>query len=220
MPRKIASRKNAKPSRANGIPKIGPANAMKPGHSRPSSNESTVPETAPPANRIAVPRAHRWARASAASSFLQSQSASAMAMSTGMPMPIAANTMWKASDIAIWERAARRSLTRLYCHHESQVHQSRHGRAGAGIPGAGREGPGHDPRGGELRRRRMATDELRRPGPEDAARRGPARRAQGRAGPPDGDRDGQAAGGGPVGGGEVRVGVPLLRGQRRALPRP
>src|SRR5439155_171613 len=32
MPRKIASRKNAKPSRANGIPKIGPANAMKPGH--------------------------------------------------------------------------------------------------------------------------------------------------------------------------------------------
>src|SRR5436309_4684702 len=115
MPRKIASRKNAKPSSANGNPKIGPAKAMKAGHSRPSSNESTVPETAPTANRIAVPRAQRWARASAAASFFRSHHSSAIAISTGIAMPMAAKTIWNASDIAIWERAAARSLTGLYC---------------------------------------------------------------------------------------------------------
>jgi hypothetical protein len=32
-----------------------------------------------------------------------------MTMSTGMPMPTTAKMMWKASETAIWERAARRS---------------------------------------------------------------------------------------------------------------
>src|SRR6266571_1635218 len=111
MPRKIASRKNAKPSSEKGMPKIGPAKAMNGGHSRPSSNESTVPDTAPTANRIAVPRAQRRASVSAAASFLRSHHSSAIAISTGIAMPMAAKTMWNASDIAIWARAAARSLT-------------------------------------------------------------------------------------------------------------
>jgi hypothetical protein len=61
MPRKIASTKKANPSSVNGRPMIEPAKAMKRGQSRPSSNDSTVPETAPTANRIAVPFAHRSA---------------------------------------------------------------------------------------------------------------------------------------------------------------
>ncbi len=61
MPRKIASVKNAKPSSANGRPITAPEIRMNSGHSSPSSNDSTVPETAPTANRIAVPLAHRLA---------------------------------------------------------------------------------------------------------------------------------------------------------------
>jgi hypothetical protein len=41
---------------------IEPANSMNPGQSSPSSKDSTVPETAPTAKRIAVPLAHRLAR--------------------------------------------------------------------------------------------------------------------------------------------------------------
>src|SRR5262245_32964211 len=44
-PRKMASRKNAKPSSAKGRPIIAPENCMKVGQSRPSSNERMVPET-------------------------------------------------------------------------------------------------------------------------------------------------------------------------------
>ena len=65
MPRKIASVKNANPSSENGIPMIGPANSMNRGHRSPSSNDSTVPDTAPTANRIAVPFAQRLAKGTA-----------------------------------------------------------------------------------------------------------------------------------------------------------
>jgi hypothetical protein len=61
-PRKIASVKNANPSRENGIPMMGPAKAMKRGQRSPSSKLSTVPETAPTAKSTAVPLAHRFAR--------------------------------------------------------------------------------------------------------------------------------------------------------------
>ena len=57
MPRKIASVKNAKPSSANGSPITGPNVPMNAGHSSPSSNDSTVPDTAPTANRMPVPLA-------------------------------------------------------------------------------------------------------------------------------------------------------------------
>src|SRR6266478_921855 len=105
----MASVKNAKPSSENGIPMIAPACSMNPGQSKPSSNESTVPETAPTANKMAVPFAHRLQRSRYTACFVRRYVPSAMAMSSGMPMPSAAKTMWKASDIAICERAKRKS---------------------------------------------------------------------------------------------------------------
>src|SRR3954452_23864401 len=94
------------------MPKIGPAKAMNVGQRRPSSNESTVPETAPTAKRMAVPWAQRRARRRLASSPLRIQRSSAMTMSKGMAMPTTENRMWNPSEIAICDRAARRSVTR------------------------------------------------------------------------------------------------------------
>ncbi len=102
--------KNAKPSSENGIPMIPPAYCMNRGHSRPSSNERTVPETAPTANMIAVPRAQRRASSRYVASPVACHRHSAMTMSKGIPIPTMAKTIWKASDIAICDRAARRSL--------------------------------------------------------------------------------------------------------------
>ena len=62
MPCITGAMKNANPSRENGMPMIGPASSMKRGHRRPNSNDNTVPETAPTANRMAVPFAHSLAR--------------------------------------------------------------------------------------------------------------------------------------------------------------
>src|SRR5712691_4212735 len=63
-PRKIASRKNAKPSKAKAGPTTAPANLIQVGQSRPSSNESIVPDTAPIAKRMAEARAQRRVSAS------------------------------------------------------------------------------------------------------------------------------------------------------------
>jgi hypothetical protein len=54
--------KNANPSRENGRPMIPPAYFMNSGHSRPNSKERIVPETAPTANRIAIPFAQARAK--------------------------------------------------------------------------------------------------------------------------------------------------------------
>jgi hypothetical protein len=56
----MASIKNAVPSSENGIPKIGPACFIKPGHNKPSSKERTVPDTAPVAKKIATPLLHAF----------------------------------------------------------------------------------------------------------------------------------------------------------------
>src|SRR6266704_3304410 len=109
----MASVKNAKPSNENGIPMMAPACSMKPGQSKPSSKESTVPETAPTANKIAVPFAHRLQRSRYTGCFVRRYIPSAIAISSGIPIPSAAKTMWKASDIAICERAKRKSLIRF-----------------------------------------------------------------------------------------------------------
>src|SRR6476659_6139027 len=68
MPRKIASTKNDSPSKANGSPSTSPNRPISPGHSRPISKLSTVPETAPIANSTAETFAHRCARPSATGS--------------------------------------------------------------------------------------------------------------------------------------------------------
>src|SRR3954470_10106925 len=109
MPRKMASVKNAKPSSENGMPIIGPANSMNRGHSRPSSNESTVPDTAPTANKTAVPVAHRFASCRYTASPVRRHRHSASTISTGIAIPISANTMWKPSEMPICRRAASRS---------------------------------------------------------------------------------------------------------------
>src|SRR5215204_5881723 len=86
---------------------------MKPGHNNPSSNERTVPETAPTANSTAVPFAHRCARSRYARSPVRRHRHSASTISRGMAIPISANTMWKPSENAIWVRAASRSVTSM-----------------------------------------------------------------------------------------------------------
>ena len=107
---KIASVKNAKPSRENGKPISGPASSMKRGHSNPSSKERAVPETAPTANRIAVPLAHRFAKSRYTSSPVRSHRHSAMVIMTGSATPISAKMMWNPRENAICRRAARRSV--------------------------------------------------------------------------------------------------------------
>ena len=63
------------------------------GQSSPSSNESTVPLTAPTAKRIAVPLLQRFARSSQTGSPVLSHLRSANTISAGMPMPITAKMM-------------------------------------------------------------------------------------------------------------------------------
>ena len=78
---------------------------------------------------------------------------------------------------------------------------------------------GHPARG-PRRLPRLAPDDLRRARGPDAARgRAPAR-AQGRPRPADGPRDGQAPGPGPGRGGEVRLGLRLLRRGARSASCP
>src|SRR5205823_10170606 len=84
---------------------IPPAQFMNPGHRSPSSKESTVPETAPMAKRMAVPCAHRLANARDTASFPRSHRHSATAIMKGMAIPIDAKMIWKARDMAICERA-------------------------------------------------------------------------------------------------------------------
>ena len=68
MPRKIASTKNERPSKANGRPSTSPYGPISPGHSNPISKLSTVPDTAPMANRTAETLAQRFASPSATAS--------------------------------------------------------------------------------------------------------------------------------------------------------
>jgi hypothetical protein len=103
--------KKANPSSEKGMPMIAPAYSMKAGQRSPSSNESTVPLTAPTAKRIAVPLLQRFARSSQTGSRVRIHLRSASTMSAGMPIPITAKMMWKASDMAICDRAASRSDT-------------------------------------------------------------------------------------------------------------
>src|SRR2546423_249484 len=109
MPRKIASVKKANPSSEKGMETSGPACFMKVGKRRPSSKERTVPDTAPTAKRTAAPFDQRFARSRYSGSRVRSQRSSASTIRSGSAIPIAAKTMWKASDTAIWARAKRTS---------------------------------------------------------------------------------------------------------------
>ena len=69
---KIASVKKKIPSSAKAGPKTSPKRLMNSGHSRPISKESTVPVTAPAANRTAATFDQRCARRRASASSLRS----------------------------------------------------------------------------------------------------------------------------------------------------
>src|SRR5712692_1599126 len=107
----MASMKNANPSAENGRPKMPPEKAMNLGQRRPSSKESTVPETAPTANRMANALDHRLASTIHASSWRHRASPSATDMSSGIPTPSTAKTMWNPSDVPIVARASTALLT-------------------------------------------------------------------------------------------------------------
>ena len=65
---KIASRKKKIPSIANSTPKTSPKRPVNAGQSRPNSNDSTVPVTAPTANVTATTFDQRCASCSASAS--------------------------------------------------------------------------------------------------------------------------------------------------------
>ena len=101
----MASVKKAKPSSAKGSPTTSPNMPMNLGQSRPSSNESTVPETAPTAKRMDVPLAIRRASSRQPGSPVRRWRTSAITMKSGSATPAAANAMWNASERPIWARA-------------------------------------------------------------------------------------------------------------------
>src|ERR1700694_2113303 len=98
--------KNANPSAENGRPKIAPEKAMNLGHSRPSSNASVVPETAPTAKRMPKAFDQRRASVSHEASCVLSHSPSATSLNRGIPTPSTAKTMGKPSDVPIVARAS------------------------------------------------------------------------------------------------------------------
>src|SRR5215472_587900 len=102
---KMASRKKNRPSTPNGSPSTAPYRRISPGHSRPISNDSTVPVTAPTAIRTPIACDHRRARRSATSSDRRSPMNSAISTTVGSAIPRHARMMWNPSVVAIWARA-------------------------------------------------------------------------------------------------------------------
>ena len=110
---KIASVKKKMPSNAKAIPKASPKRSMNSGHSRPISNERTVPVTAPTANVTATTFDQRPASSIASASPCLRPRYSAISMIAGKATPMLARTMWNPSVNAIWLRAASRSDERV-----------------------------------------------------------------------------------------------------------
>src|SRR5919106_850125 len=129
---KIASVKKKIPWIANGSPK----RSISPGHRSPSSNESTVPVTAPTANSTAITLDHRCASLSAVSSSLRRPHQLATSVIAGKPIPMQAKTMWNPSVNAICSRARSRSETARMLTGRARSGPVVHGR-GAIRPGDG-----------------------------------------------------------------------------------
>jgi hypothetical protein len=102
---KIASRKKNRPSMPNGRPSTAPYLRISPGQSRPISNESTVPVTAPTATSTPMACDQRRASSMATPSLRRSPMNSASSTIVGSAMPRQARMMWKPSVVAIWARA-------------------------------------------------------------------------------------------------------------------
>src|SRR5687767_6952165 len=92
-PSAMASTKNAVPSHEKGIPMMGPACFMNSGKSNPSSNDKTVPDTAPTAKNMATPFDHALARSRYSCLRVRNHFHSLKAINTGMVMPMHAKIM-------------------------------------------------------------------------------------------------------------------------------
>src|ERR1700682_3888064 len=101
----MASMKKAKASAEKGRPIMLPLNPMKPGQSRPSSNDSAVPETAPTAKIRLKAFVHRRASAVQAWSCRRIPMASATDIKSGIPTPSTAKMMWNPSEVPMIARA-------------------------------------------------------------------------------------------------------------------
>ncbi len=97
------------PSTANGIPYAAPNCPMSPGQRSPSSNERTVPDTAPTA-KVTATMLDQWrAKSRASASPRRWPRASAISIIARNATPRQARTMWNPRVKAIWLRAASRS---------------------------------------------------------------------------------------------------------------
>src|ERR1700745_1172964 len=111
-PTKIASRKKKIPSTENGKPIAAPNRPIRPGHSRPISYDSTVPDTAPTATSTAMTFDQRRASSSAAASPRLMPIHSAVMVTAANAMPKHARMMWNPSDDPFCDRAGTASTAR------------------------------------------------------------------------------------------------------------
>src|ERR1700754_591438 len=111
-PTKIASRKKKIPSNENPTPNAAPNRPIRPGHSRPISYDSTVPDTAPTATSTAMTFDQRRASSSAAASPRLMPIHSAVMVTAANAMPKHARMMWNPSDDPICDRAGTGSAAR------------------------------------------------------------------------------------------------------------
>jgi hypothetical protein len=86
--------KKKSPSMAKGIPKAAPNRPMSPGHNSPSSNDSTVPDTAPTAKSTPATSDHRRASTRAWSSPRRSPRQLAISIIAVKATPKGTRTMW------------------------------------------------------------------------------------------------------------------------------
>ena len=106
---KIASTKNDSPSTANGRPRTSPKRPISPGHNRPISKLSTVPDTAPIANSTADTFDQRFARRSAVRSLRRIPRRCITKIIVGNATPKHARMMCQPSETAICSRAGKSS---------------------------------------------------------------------------------------------------------------
>src|ERR1700761_4088001 len=156
-PTKMASRKKKIPSTENGKPIAAPNRPIRPGHSRPISYDSTVPDTAPTATSTAMTFDQRRASSSAAASPRLMPIHSAVMVTAANAMPKHARMMWNPSDDPICDRAGTGSAARTYATapivrlrrlHATMAQQSRPPMCTATALRVGRGGyPRRSPRG-------------------------------------------------------------------------
>ena len=104
--------KNDNPSTANGRPKTSPKRPIRPGHNRPISKLSTVPDTAPIANNTADTFDHRFARRRAVRSSRRIPRRCITKIIVGNATPKHARMMCQPNETAICSRAGNSSAAR------------------------------------------------------------------------------------------------------------